>query len=119
MYNAQNECVSRLFYQGGIAMCGRFAQKSPTKKITKKFKVEDVPPLAERYNVAPSQAVLAVREASGGREASCLKWGLGPKWPKAAAIGNSLINARPEPVTEKPSFREGFSRRRCLVPADG
>ena len=60
-------------------MCGRFAQRSPSKKIAKKFKVEEVPPLAERYNVAPSQAVLAVREGSDGREASFLKWGLVPR----------------------------------------
>lgn len=100
-------------------MCGRFAQKSSAKKIAKKFKVEELPPLAERYNVAPSQSVLAVREASGGREASFLKWGLVPRWAKDAGIGNRLINARSETVTEKPSFREAFARRRCLIPADG
>jgi hypothetical protein len=54
MYNTQNVLLSILFYRGGIAVCGRFAQKSPTKKIAKKFKVEEAPPLAERYNVAPS-----------------------------------------------------------------
>jgi putative SOS response-associated peptidase YedK len=100
-------------------MCGRFAQKSPTKKISKQFKVEEVPPLVKRYNVAPTQAVLAVRESEGGREATFFKWGLVPRWAKDAAIGNRLINARSETVTEKPSFREAFARRRCLVPADG
>jgi putative SOS response-associated peptidase YedK len=43
-------------------MCGRFAQKSSVKKVAKKFKVEEVPPLVERFNVAPAQAVLVVRE---------------------------------------------------------
>ena len=100
-------------------MCGRFAQKSSRAKITKKFKVEEVPPLAERYNVAPSQAILAVREASGVREATFFKWGLVPSWARDAAIGNRLINARSETVTEKPSFRGAFARRRTLVPADG
>jgi putative SOS response-associated peptidase YedK len=100
-------------------MCGRFAQKSPAKKISKQFKVEEVPPLVERYNVAPTQSVLAVREASDGREATFLKWGLVPRWAKDTAIGNKLINARSETVTEKPSFREAFARRRCLVPLDG
>jgi putative SOS response-associated peptidase YedK len=100
-------------------MCGRFAQKSPRAKITKKFKVEEVPPLAERYNVAPTQTVLAIREASDGREATFLKWGLVPRWAKDSAIGNRLINARAETVTEKPSFREAFMRRRCLVPMEG
>jgi putative SOS response-associated peptidase YedK len=100
-------------------MCGRFAQKSPAKKVAKQFKVEEVPPLVERYNVAPTQAVLAVREASDGREATFLKWGLVPHWAKDPEIGNRLINARAETVTEKPSFREAFARRRCLVPLDG
>jgi putative SOS response-associated peptidase YedK len=100
-------------------MCGRFAQRSPARKVAKQFKVEEVPPLAERYNVAPAQAVLTVREASGGREVTFLKWGLVPRWAKDPAIGNKLINARSETVTEKPSFREAFARRRCLVPLDG
>lgn len=100
-------------------MCGRFTQKSPARKISKQFKVEEVPPLAEHFNVAPMQSVLAVREASDGREAAFLKWGLVPRWAKDPAIGNRLINARAETVTEKPSFRDAFKRRRCLVPMEG
>ena len=100
-------------------MCGRFAQRSPARKVAKQFKVEEVPPLAERYNVAPAQTVLAVREGSDGREATLLKWGLVPRWAKDSRIGNKLINARSETVAEKPSFREAFARRRCLVPLDG
>lgn len=100
-------------------MCGRFAQKSPSKKVAEKFKVEDVPPLAERYNVAPAQAVLAVRESSGVRKITFFKWGLVPRWAKDSGIGNKLINARSETVAEKPSFREAFARRRVLVSADG
>ena len=30
-----------------------------------------------------------------------------------------MINARAESVATKPSFREAFARRRCLVPVDG
>lgn len=100
-------------------MCGRFAQRSPSKKIAKKFKVEEVPPLAERYNVAPTQTVLAVRGAGDAREASFFKWGLVPRWAKDSGIGNKLINARSETVAEKSSFRDAFARRRCLVPVDG
>ena len=100
-------------------MCGRFAQKSPAKKVREKFKVEEVPPLVERYNVAPTQTVLVVRELSDAREATFLKWGLVPRWAKDPAGGNRLINARAETVTEKPSFRDAFSRRRCLVPMEG
>jgi putative SOS response-associated peptidase YedK len=100
-------------------MCGRFAQKSSAKKVSKQFKVEEAPPLVECYNVAPAQSVLAVREASDGREATFLKWGLVPRWAKDPAIGNRLINARAETVTEKPSFRDAFSHRRRLAPMEG
>lgn len=100
-------------------MCGRFAQKSPARKVAKQFKVEEVPPLAERYNVAPTQTVLGIRQQDGGREANFFKWGLVPRWAKDPAIGNKLINARSESVTEKPSFRDAFARRRCLIPTDG
>lgn len=100
-------------------MCGRFTQRSPSKKIVEKFKVEDVPPLLERYNVAPTQRVLGIRKSEGTREAAFFKWGLVPSWAKDAAIGNKLINARGETVTEKPSFRDAFRSRRILVPAEG
>jgi putative SOS response-associated peptidase YedK len=42
-----------------------------------------------------------------------------PSWANDPGIGNKLINALSETVTEKPSFREAFTRRRCLVPVDG
>ncbi|PYS89593.1 MAG: hypothetical protein DMF64_17335 [Acidobacteria bacterium] len=100
-------------------MCGRFSQRTPAKKIAQKFGVEEVPPLLERYNVAPAQVVLGIRAGDGMREATFFKWGLVPRWAKDPAIGNKLINARAETVTEKPSFREAFLRQRCFIPADG
>lgn len=78
---------------------------------------------APRYNIAPSQGILAVRAApdggDGAREAAVLRWGLVPSWAKDPDIGNRMINARAETVAEKPSFRAAFRRRRCLVPATG
>src|SRR5215204_4261679 len=102
-------------------MCGRFTQKLPAKKVAEKFKVkvEEIPSLVERFNVAPTQNVLAVREGVEGREAKFLKWGLVPHWAKDPAVGNKLMNARSETVTEKPSFKEAFARRRCLAPLNG
>src|SRR5437763_126906 len=100
-------------------MCGRFSQRSPSKKVAEKFKVEEVPPLLERYNVAPSQPVLGIREAGGVREATFFRWGLVPRWASDPSIGNKLINARSETITEKPSYREAFLHRRCIVPVDG
>lgn len=81
-------------------MCGRFAQRSPAKKITKKFKVEEMPPLVEHYNVAPAQAVLAIRDASGVREAAFLKWGLVPRWAKDPGMAAFLSAPSAHPRAE-------------------
>jgi putative SOS response-associated peptidase YedK len=48
-----------------------------------------------------------------------LHWGLVPFWAKDISIGNKLINARAETIASKPSFRNAFKKRRCLIPADG
>jgi putative SOS response-associated peptidase YedK len=71
-----------------------------------------------RYNVAPTQPVGAVLDASK-RELEWLRWGLVPGWAKDIEIGSRLINARSETLAEKPSFRQAFARRRCLIVADG
>jgi putative SOS response-associated peptidase YedK len=100
-------------------MCGRFAQRSDPKRLAKEFKVVEVPQVEARYNVAPTQEILAVRELADGREMAFFKWGLVPSWAKDVSMGARLINARSETVGEKPSFREAFKQRRCIIPADG
>jgi len=42
-----------------------------------------------------------------------------PFWANDPAIGNKLINAKSETAHQKPSFREAFKKRRCLVISDG
>lgn len=100
-------------------MCGRFAQRSDPKRLAKEFKVAEVPQVEARYNIAPTQEILAVRELADGREMAFFKWGLVPSWAKDLSVGARLINARSETVEEKPSFREAFKKRRCIIPADG
>jgi len=99
-------------------MCGRFTQRKSAKALEEHFGAE-VPEIQPSFNIAPTQNVLAIRGGGGGRDASWLKWGLVPAWAKDTSMGARLINARSETVTEKPSFREAFKRRRCIVPADG
>jgi putative SOS response-associated peptidase YedK len=100
-------------------MCGRFALKTPSARVAELMHFDNTPAIAERYNIAPSQEVLAVREVAGRREGCMMRWGLIPSWAKDPAIGNRMINARAESLDEKPSFRESFRHRRCLIPADG
>ncbi len=100
-------------------MCGRFTLRTPAHRLAEAFGVDALPNLAPRYNIAPTQDVVAIRRGDAGRELAMLRWGLIPGWAKDPAIGARMINARAETVAEKPSFRAAFRQRRCLVAADG
>ena len=101
-------------------MCGRFAFYSPTEAAAALFGVSGSVDVQPRYNIAPTQYVAAVRtDAEEQRELVKLRWGLVPFWAKDPSIGNRMINARAETVAEKPSYRNAYKHRRCLVLADG
>jgi putative SOS response-associated peptidase YedK len=100
-------------------MCGRFALLASGDELVERFQLDEAPQLHERYNIAPTQTVAAVRNGDGGRFLSHLGWGLVPSWSKDLSIGYKLTNARSETVAEKPSFRSAFKQRRCLIPASG
>jgi len=101
-------------------MCGRFTLKGPPNQIAEMLGLATVPNLAPRYNIAPTQDVLALRpEADGERHLAWLRWGLIPFWARDMTIGAKMINARAETLTEKPAFRQALRQRRCVIPADG
>jgi putative SOS response-associated peptidase YedK len=103
-------------------MCGRFTLSTPAEKWADLFDVDPAGiTAAPHYNIAPSQNVLAVRAAhdGSGRELVPLRWGLVPAWAKDPKIGNRLINARAESLTEKPAFSDAYLDRRCLIVGDG
>ncbi len=100
-------------------MCGRFTLTADPADLREQFPGLYIPPdLQPRYNIAPSQPV-AVIPNDGKNALNFFVWGLVPSWAKDPSIGNRLINARAETLLEKPSFRNAFRRRRCLVLADG
>ena len=103
-------------------MCGRFTLRTPAADLAEIFAVDARPNLAARYNIAPGQDILVVRAGSGegaAREFAMPRWGLVPHWAKDPARAARMINARAESLAEKPSFRDAYRRRRCLVAADG
>ncbi|MEZ4519144.1 MAG: SOS response-associated peptidase [Chloroflexota bacterium] len=102
-------------------MCGRFSLFADGEEVAAHYGLDEVPFLAPRYNIAPTQPVAAVRLAynSPERELTHFQWGLIPSWSKDPSIGSRLINARSETAAEKPSFRSAFKRRRCLIPTSG
>jgi putative SOS response-associated peptidase YedK len=101
-------------------MCGRYTLRTPVDSLVETFEIEEYPSsITPNYNIAPTQEVAAVVEEEDKRKLEMLHWGLIPSWAKDPAIGNKMINARAETVSEKPSFRSAFKKRRCLILADG
>ena len=96
-------------------MCGRYALHSNPEVVALLFGLSEVPAYTARYNIAPTAQVLIVKQ----NEAAVVRWGLVPHWAKDPSIGARMNNARGETVAEKPSFREAFRKRRCLIPANG
>ncbi|MFQ6608521.1 MAG: SOS response-associated peptidase [Fidelibacterota bacterium] len=100
-------------------MCGRFSVISDSDELEKRFGAKVVKgQYKKRYNAAPSQ-LLPVITNSDKKNVQYFKWGLIPFWAKEEKIGNRLINARAETITEKSSFKYAINKRRCLVIADG
>ncbi len=102
-------------------MCGRISQDPSAKDLARLFQAElfadGKPELGPRYNVAPTQPVLAVVSDEGKRWIVQHRWGLIPTWAKdPSAFDGKTHNARAETVAEKPSYRDSFRRRRSLIP---
>ena len=104
-------------------MCGRFTQDIDDDDLDDLYELDARTEQTEfkaRWNGAPTQQfVLCRTDPSGRRELAVHRWGLIPSWARDPKIGARLINARSESVNSKPSFRDAFRRRRCLVPANG
>jgi putative SOS response-associated peptidase YedK len=102
-------------------MCGRFVQYSHPEVYANHFGAElACENSGPRYNLAPTQPVLAVRQTEEGtRELVPLRWGLVPSWSKGPDNRFSMINARAETVDSKPAYRNALKRRRCLIPSEG
>ena len=100
-------------------MCGRFTITLEPAFFQQELDLGKVPSeWTPRYNTAPSQDIPVVSNPVA-RDVVMLRWGLIPHWAKDPAIGSRMINARSETIQEKPSFRNAFKQRRCLILADG
>lgn len=103
-------------------MCGRFALYAYMRQLIEEFGLDDEGAedgeAGQRYNVAPSQRVMAVVSDGTANHLESFRWGFIPHWAKGDRP-RYMINARAETVAEKPTFRSAFRSRRCLVVADG
>lgn len=99
-------------------MCGRYSQTADPARLKERFGADAPASAVRRHNISPGQEALVVAW-DGGPAMRLMRWGLVPSWAKDPAAAAQAFNARAETAAEKPSFRDPFRRRRCLVPADG
>ena len=90
-------------------MCGRATLTVPAEELRKLFGLEQLVPLAPRFNIAPSQLIAVIREP---KQLTLLHWGL-------KSGERTAINVRAETVARAPMYRDAFRHRRCLVIVDG
>jgi len=96
-------------------MCGRFAQ-GDLDAIYSKYKIklspDDVKP---RYNIAPGSFVPVIYKEDGNIKFDKMKWGFSPSWDKEGKF--KIINSGSETSSQKPIFKQAFTKRRCIIPA--
>jgi putative SOS response-associated peptidase YedK len=102
-------------------MCGRYSLAGPNPaQVRSAYPVPEGVELRPRFNIAPTDEVLAVTtDREGALRGDQLRWGLVPSWSRDASGAARMINARAETVRERPAYRAAFERMRCLIPADG
>lgn len=101
-------------------MCGRFALYSSFQAIKDYADLlNEIGEIDANYNDAPGQEIPVIINKNQQNILQSGKWGLIPFWAKDERIGYKLINTRSETISEKPSFKFAFQKRRCLIPANG
>jgi putative SOS response-associated peptidase YedK len=104
-------------------MCGRYANFLTEQELVDAFAIatiaDDARLLPPNFNLGPMQQGIIIRQRPDGREAELAKWGLVPGWAKDPGVGVRAFNARAETIAEKPTFKNAFAKRRCIVPANG
>lgn len=108
------------------AMCGRFTQYFTYAELHAYFSffadAFSTPPtnMQPRWHLCPTDPVWVVVPSETGLRFEQMRWGLAPYWWKQPLKKlPATFNARAETVDTKPTFREAFKRRRCVIPASG
>ena len=101
-------------------MCGRFNLIATPEQVCAEFQLDHLAGYESSYNIPPGQPILNITQfPDESFQATYTHWGLIPSWSKDRETSTHLINARAETISEKPSFRTAYKKRRCLIPATG
>jgi len=98
-------------------MCGHFGLEYGKDFYPRFLLKNQLPGLVSNLNISPGQQVPIIINQNCENILQSMKWGLIPFWSKDQKIGSKLFNARLETIQEKPSFKNAFKNRRCLIPA--
>lgn len=101
-------------------MCGRMTMSVEftdlESYLTENYKISNIDNLnyKKRYNIAPSNDVLAIICDGIKNRIGYLKWGFIPEFSNDEKM--NFINARSETVASKLSFKSSFIHKRCIIP---
>lgn len=99
-------------------MCSRYTLIAPLSDLQHRFSFDSGPiEFRPQDTILPSQGVLTVLRPGHDNQVRVMRWGLVPHWTNDPA--KAMINARSETLSQKTSFKEAFTRRRCIIPATG
>lgn len=107
-------------------MCGRIVNNMPAGYLREQFdeaaaaEILEEPGLLPRFNLPPTGHLPGIRMNENGQQQwEIFRWGLIPRWAKPDRIPDRTFNARGETVAEKPTFRDAWKKRRCVLPVSG
>ena len=105
-------------------MCGRYALNISGDDLALEYNANNPVSsyIASNWNISPTTTIPFINESknkASSRGITLAAWGLIPSWAKDSSRQVNAINARVETISEKPTFREAFKSRRCLVPVSG
>jgi putative SOS response-associated peptidase YedK len=103
-------------------VCGRYTNTAGVEELNARFEVPISSPAGTgRFNIAPTEEVLAIVAPKGRPQARLLRWGLVPPWAPSVKTAHTMINARVETITTSAAYRALIPRasRRALQLADG
>jgi len=105
-------------------MCGRFTLTwDDWRQVVDALGVEDAgdafADYRPRFNIAPTDQHFIVTSEFERRKAQRARWGLVNRSARDNSRASQCINAKAETLEQRPTFREAFLQRRCVIPADG
>ncbi len=105
-------------------MCGRFTLTwDEWRRVSEALGLDNGGEVAAsyrpRFNIVPTDEHFIVTTQYERRKAQRARWGLVNRGAKDNSRASQCINAKAETLEQRPTFREAFRQRRCVVPADG